>query len=175
MCLPPRHPRGSWELQDLSGSILARTGRPLAAQFHSLQGQSVAEAEPSSGPECLALGAPGWHRARQSTHVHTRVGSRWARGGGVARCPRPLWRTQGHLGLTAVVGRPVSGGLGWAPQPVRTSPGGRWLPVPRGPSLWPPSLSALKTWHVRERPCGALAGAWSAGLTAVGSGGQIDI
>ena len=108
-------PRGSWELQALSGSILARTGRPLAAQFHSLQGQSVAEAEPSSGPECLALGAPGWHRARQSTHVHTRVGSRWARGGGVARCPRPLWRTQGHLGLTAVVGHPVSGGLRSAP------------------------------------------------------------
>lgn len=52
---------------------------------------------------------------------------------------------------------------------------GQMSACPRGPSLWPPSLSALKTWHVRERPCGALAGALSAGLTAVGSGGQIDI
>lgn len=87
-------------------------------------------------------------RERDSALTHTPGWGLTELEAGVAPGSWLLWRTWGHGGLTVVVGRPVSGGLGWAPQPVRTSPGGRWLPVPRGPSLWPPSLSVLEPRHV---------------------------
>lgn len=106
-----------------AGLVRQRLGQVQQAPGHLIpqpQGQSVAEAEPSSDPEHPALGALGWQRADRA---HT-----CAQGWGLAT-PEvgawPLWRVQGHLGLTVVVGQPVSGGLGWAPWPVRTSPGGR--------------------------------------------------
>ena len=170
VCLPPWHPWGGWELQTLSGSISARGLLHLAAQFHSQQGQSVPEAEPSSDPEHLALGALGWHRARQSTHIRTRVGSCYAGGGGVALVSSSPLEDAGPLGADSGSGASCLWWFGVGSLDSEDKPWGQIAACDKGPiplasvSL---CLGAKAMWGP--------GGARTAGLTAVGSEGQTDI